>query len=80
MTKKIEAIFREEKLHIVKEALYQIGIVGMNVESDEDQLAVGQIASVGRVMDSLAVFREELHLSRFFDWKFSQTEVGDQFH
>jgi len=31
MTRKIEAIFREEKLNAVKEALYQIGIVGMNV-------------------------------------------------
>jgi nitrogen regulatory protein P-II 1 len=31
MTKKIEAIFREEKLHVVKEALYKIGIIGMNV-------------------------------------------------
>lgn len=31
MTRKIEAIFREEKLNAVKEALYEIGIVGMNV-------------------------------------------------
>jgi len=31
MTKKIEAIFREEKLIAVKEALAGIGIVGMNV-------------------------------------------------
>ena len=31
MTKKIEAIFREEKLNDVKDALYAIGIVGMNV-------------------------------------------------
>ena len=31
MTKKIEAIFREEKLTAVKEALLEMGIVGMNV-------------------------------------------------
>lgn len=31
MTKKIEAIVREEKLNDVKEALKKIGIVGMNV-------------------------------------------------
>ena len=31
MTKKIEAIVREEKLNVVKEALRKIGIVGMNV-------------------------------------------------
>lgn len=31
MTKKIEAIIREEKFEDVKKALYDIGIVGMNV-------------------------------------------------
>ena len=31
MTKKIEAIIREEKLNDVKDALRRIGIVGMNV-------------------------------------------------
>ncbi len=31
MTKKIEAIIREEALDAVKDALYAIGIVGMNV-------------------------------------------------
>lgn len=31
MTKKIEAFIREEKLEDVKKALYDIGIVGMNV-------------------------------------------------
>ena len=31
MTKKIEAIIREEKLDAVKEALHEIGIVGMNI-------------------------------------------------
>jgi nitrogen regulatory protein P-II 1 len=31
MTKKIEAFIREEKLDEVKKALYNIGIVGMNV-------------------------------------------------
>ena len=32
MTKKIEAIIREEKLHAVKNALSEIGIVGMTVQ------------------------------------------------
>ncbi|MCB0098416.1 MAG: P-II family nitrogen regulator, partial [Caldilineaceae bacterium] len=31
MTKKIEAFIREEKFEDVKQALYDIGIVGMNV-------------------------------------------------
>jgi nitrogen regulatory protein P-II 1 len=31
MTKRIEAIIRNEKLNDVKEALHQIGIVGMNI-------------------------------------------------
>ena len=31
MTKKIEAIIREEKLNAVKKALSEIGIVGMNI-------------------------------------------------
>ena len=31
MFKKIEAIIREEKLNDVKNALYKIGIVGLNV-------------------------------------------------
>lgn len=31
MTKKIEAIIRQEKLHVVKNALSEIGIVGMTV-------------------------------------------------
>ena len=31
MTKKIEAFIREEKFEDVKKALYDIGIVGMNV-------------------------------------------------
>lgn len=31
MTKKIEVIIREEKLDLVKEALYEVGITGMNV-------------------------------------------------
>ena len=33
MTKKIEAIIREEKLHTVKAALSDIGIVGMTVSA-----------------------------------------------
>ena len=41
MTKKIEAIFREEKLIAVKEALAEIGIVGAVRESIGQSLALG---------------------------------------
>jgi nitrogen regulatory protein P-II 1 len=48
MTKKIEAIFREEKLNDVKEALYNIGIIGMNVIEVRGHGRQGGIALAGR--------------------------------
>ncbi len=48
MTKKIEAIFREEKLNDVKEALYKIGIVGMNVTDVRGHGRQGGIVLAGR--------------------------------
>jgi nitrogen regulatory protein P-II 1 len=48
MTKKIEAIFREEKLNDVKEALYKIGIVGMNVSEVRGHGRQGGIVLNGR--------------------------------
>lgn len=48
MTKKIEAIFREEKLTAVKEALYKIGIVGMNVSEVRGHGRQGGIVLAGR--------------------------------
>lgn len=48
MTKKIEAIFREEKLNDVKEALYKIGIIGMNVLEVRGHGRQGGIALAGR--------------------------------
>jgi nitrogen regulatory protein P-II 1 len=48
MTKKIEAIFREEKLNDVKEALYKIGIVGMNVTEVRGHGRQGGIVLAGR--------------------------------
>ena len=48
MTKKIEAIFREEKLNDVKEALYKIGIVGMNVSEVRGHGRQGGIVLAGR--------------------------------
>ena len=48
MTKKIEAIFREEKLNDVKDALYGIGIVGMNVIEVRGHGRQGGIALSGR--------------------------------
>ena len=48
MPKKIEAIFREEKLHIVKEALYNIGIVGMNISEVRGHGRQGGIELAGR--------------------------------
>ena len=48
MTKKIEAIFREEKLNTVKEALNQIGIVGMNVTEVRGHGRQGGIELAGR--------------------------------
>ena len=48
MTKKIEAIFREEKLNDVKDALYGIGIVGMNVTEVRGHGRQGGIVLSGR--------------------------------
>ena len=48
MTKKIEAIFREEKLNAVKEALYKVGIVGMNVSEVRGHGRQGGIVLAGR--------------------------------
>lgn len=49
MTKKIEAIFREEKLTAVKEALYEIGIVGMNIIEVRGHGRQGGIELAGRI-------------------------------
>jgi nitrogen regulatory protein P-II 1 len=48
MTRKIEAIIREEKLHTVKEALNNIGIVGMNVSEVRGHGRQGGIILAGR--------------------------------
>jgi nitrogen regulatory protein P-II 1 len=48
MIKKIEVIIREEKLEIVKEALYKIGIVGMNVMEVRGHGRQGGIVLSGR--------------------------------
>jgi nitrogen regulatory protein P-II 1 len=49
MTKKIEAIFREEKLIAVKEALSEMGIVGMNVMEVRGHGRQGGIELAGRI-------------------------------
>ena len=49
MTKKIEAIFREEKLIAVKEALSEIGIIGMNVMEVSGHGRQGGIELAGRI-------------------------------
>lgn len=49
MTKKIEAIFREEKLNAVKDALAEIGIVGMNVLEVRGHGRQGGIELAGRI-------------------------------
>ena len=49
MTKKIEAIFREEKLNVVKDALAEIGIVGMNVSEVRGHGRQGGIELAGRI-------------------------------
>ena len=48
MTKKIEAIIREEKLDEVKEALHRIGIVGMSVSEVRGHGREGGIVLSGR--------------------------------
>jgi nitrogen regulatory protein P-II 1 len=49
MTKKIEAIFREEKLIAVKDALSNIGIVGMNIMEVRGHGRQGGIELAGRI-------------------------------
>jgi len=48
MAKKIEAVIREEKLNDVKEALRQIGIVGLNVTEVRGHGRQGGISLAGR--------------------------------
>jgi nitrogen regulatory protein P-II 1 len=48
MTKKIEAIIKEERLNDVKEALRRIGIVGMNVTEVRGHGRQGGIVLAGR--------------------------------
>jgi nitrogen regulatory protein P-II 1 len=48
MTKKIEAIIREDKLNDVKDALHKIGIVGLNVTEVRGHGRQGGIALTGR--------------------------------
>jgi nitrogen regulatory protein P-II 1 len=48
MTKRIEAIIREEKLSDVKDALHDIGIVGMNVAEIRGHGRQGGITLTGR--------------------------------
>jgi nitrogen regulatory protein P-II 1 len=48
MTKKIEAIIREDKLDDVKQALHDIGIVGLNVFEVHGHGREGGIKLVGR--------------------------------
>jgi nitrogen regulatory protein P-II 1 len=48
MTKKIEVIFREERLHDVKEALAKIGIVGLNIIEVRGHGRQGGIVLAGR--------------------------------
>ncbi|MBI5028910.1 MAG: P-II family nitrogen regulator [Chloroflexi bacterium] len=48
MTKKIEAIVREEKLNDIKDALKEIGIVGMNVTEVRGHGRQGGIVLEGR--------------------------------
>ena len=48
MTKKIEAIIREEKLNDVKEALRKIGIVGMNITEVRGHGRQGGVVLEGR--------------------------------
>jgi nitrogen regulatory protein P-II 1 len=63
MTKKIEAIFREEKLDQVKEALYKIGIVGMNVSEVRGHGRQGGIVLAGRTGTYKVDFLPRLQLN-----------------
>jgi len=48
MTKKIEAIIREEKFNDVKNALREIGIIGMNIHEIRGHGRQGGVELVGR--------------------------------
>ena len=48
MTKKIEAIVREEQLNDIKDALHEIGIVGMNVSEVRGHGRQGGLTLAGR--------------------------------
>ena len=48
MTKKIKAIIREEKLNDIKDALHEIGIVGMNVSEVRGHGRRGGLTLAGR--------------------------------
>ncbi|MBN1887280.1 MAG: P-II family nitrogen regulator [Thermoflexales bacterium] len=48
MTKKIEAIIREEKLGDVKDALHELGIYGMNIAQVQGHGRQGGIRLAGR--------------------------------
>ncbi|MFZ4828757.1 MAG: P-II family nitrogen regulator [Phototrophicaceae bacterium] len=48
MTKKIEVIIKEEKLHDIKEALRGIGIIGMNVSEVRGHGRQGGVVLSGR--------------------------------
>jgi nitrogen regulatory protein P-II 1 len=48
MTKKIEAIIREEKLGDVKDALHELGIYGMNIVQVQGHGRQGGITLAGR--------------------------------
>ena len=67
MTKKIEAIIREEKLDDVKTALKEIGIVGMNVFEVHGHGRQGGISLTGRTgtyqVDMLPRFQLNIILS-----------------
>jgi nitrogen regulatory protein P-II 1 len=67
MTKKIEAIIREEKLDDVKSALHEIGIVGMNVFEIQGHGRQGGITLTGRTgtyqVDMLPKFQLNIVLS-----------------
>ena len=51
MTKKIEAIVREERMNDVKDALFRIGILGLNIGRVQGHGRTGQVALEGVVAD-----------------------------